>query len=258
MKLLLLIFLGTVLFSCTPQKSDINRLFADHSPVPMYQEVEVTVSLHPEHVDDYERICDQLEEMAWNEGISQLLHAYVDQAGLLRPVQGAEGAGGALMSALVATPNPALSAASSATDFRRLMACDPWLDNVTGLISQSVHYTSALTPVQRLAGVIDSLQDNQTMGGMLSRAYVSLLGPPLGDAPIPVLIVQQSFGLEQGLMQIVGSGLITQHSETVGQMRILESTREIFPEDLFFQLQVRAEVLPMVGDFVPLGPGNPE
>jgi len=119
-------------------------------------------------------------------------------------------------------------------------------------------FAASLLPEQRFGGEIDALQRDKTMGGMLSRAYVTLWGDLVGHEPVPVVIVQQAKGLEgapgQGLVQVVGSGLITQREDSFGQMHILEATREIFPGDLFFQLHVQASVLPMVGDLLPLAP----
>lgn len=230
--------LGVALCSCTPRNASMQRLFLDQPAVALNQEAEVQVSLHPDQVEDYDRICKRLNEMARDDGLGELLHAYVNQALLLRPGQAPD------------------DFAANTADFRQSGICDPWLDDVTGMISQTVLYRSTLMPVRSLGGVIDSLQDNQTMGGMLSRAYVTLWGPPFGEEPIPVLIVQESSGLEHGLVQVVGSGLITQHAHNVGQMQILESTREILPGDLFFQLQVQAQVLPMAGNLLPLGPGK--
>ncbi|SDB36452.1 hypothetical protein SAMN05660653_01722 [Desulfonatronum thiosulfatophilum] len=240
MKLLCLLAISAFLSSCAPQKATPEHFFGDHPPRAVPQETEILVSLHPAHIDDYDRICDQLGQLAWDDGIRQLLRAYVDQAPVLRPVE---------------PPDESPSFPAGATQIH-VPECDPWLDSITGAVSQRVRYSSVLMPIKPFGGMIDALQDNKTMGGLLSRAYVSLFGQPLKEEPVPVLIVQQSPGLETGLVQVVGSGLITQLTDTMGQMLIQESTREILPGDLFFQLQVRAETLPMTGDLVPLGPGE--
>ncbi|GAB6058572.1 hypothetical protein [Desulfonatronum parangueonense] len=240
MKLFYLLAIGVLISSCVPQKANQEHIFSDHPPSAVFQEIDVTVSLHPEHVDDYDRICAQLGQLAWDDGIRQLLQVYVGQAPVLRPVLHPEENASFL----------------SETAQNHVPECDPWLDSVTGAVSQQVRFSSVLMPIQPFGGTVDSLQDNKTMGGMLSRGYVSLYGQPLREEPVPVLIVQQSPGLQRGLKQVVGSGLITQLTDTVGQLLIQESTREILPGDLFFQLQVRAETLPMTGELVPLGPGD--
>lgn len=243
MKPIIVLCLGALLCACAPQGVDHGWNFVEEIPVALYQEAEVTVSIVPDPVMEYDGMCEKLQTGAWEQGVEELLHMYVTQATLLRPSEG-NGSDGILKG------DHDAEAVFSSSEPR----CDPWLDSVTGMVSQRTSFFSSLVPERRLGGVIDALQEDQTMGGMLSRAYVSLWGPALGQEPIPVLIVQRSSGLEQGMAQVIGAGLITQVTDTTSQMRILESTREIFPGDLFFQLQVRAEVLPMEGDLLPLGP----
>lgn len=240
---LLILVLGILLSACVPQNNNPNWVFPDHAPVVLHQKTETTVSLVPDQVTEFARICEQLGALAWEQGVEELLHRYVNQAPLLRPVESSHKDGS------METPEDG-NRVGPGRDGR----CDPWLDSITGMVWQRTDFFSMLVPERRLGGAIDALQEDQTMGGMLSKAYVTLWGPALHQEPIPVLIVQQSSGLEQGMTQIVGSGLITQVTDTTAQMRILESTREIFPGDLFFQLQVRAEVLPMEGDLLPMGP----
>ena len=242
MKPIIVMVLGVLLCACAPRGVDHGWKFAEEVPVPLYQETEVTVAVIPDPVMEYAGMCEQLRTASREQGVEDLLHKYVTQATLLRPSEGNRSDGGLKgdheTEAVVSSREP---------------RCDPWLDSVTGMVLQRTGFFSTLVPERRLGGVIDALQEDQTMGGMLSRAYVSLWGPAQGQEPIPVLIVQRSSGLEQGMAQVIGAGLITQITDTTSQMRILESTREIFPGDLFFQLQVRAEVLPMEGDLLPLG-----
>ena len=241
---LLILVLGILLSACVPQNTNPNWVFPDHPPAVLHQKTETTVSLVPDQVTEFARICEQLGASAWEQGVEELLHMYVNQAPLLQPVEASQDGGSPKMYLETGLAGPG-----------RDGRCDPWLDSITGMVWQRTDFFSMLVPERRLGGVIDALQEDQTMGGMLSKAYVTLWGPALHQEPIPVLIVQQSSGLERGMTQIVGSGLITQVTATTAQMRILESTREIFPGDLFFQLQVRVEVLPMEGDLLPMGPG---
>ncbi|PTN31650.1 hypothetical protein [Desulfonatronum sp. SC1] len=251
MKPIILMALGflqvVLLCACTPRSADHGWKFAEEAPTALHRETEVTVSIVPDPVMKYDGMCEKLRTGSWEQGVEELLHMYVTQAALLRPSE-ASGSNGVLEG----------DQGTGAVVSSREPRCDPWLDSVTGMVSQRTGFFSSLVPERRMGGVIDALQEDQTMGGMLSKAYVSLWGPPQGQAPIPVLIVQRSSGLEQGMAQVVGAGLITQITDTTSQMRILESTREIFPGDLFFQLQVRAEVLPMEGDLLPLGPETEE
>lgn len=243
MKPIIVLVLGVLLCACAPLGGGHGWRFADEVPVALQQETEVTASMVPDPVMEYARMCEQLRTASREQGVEELLHKYVAQAILLRPSE----AGGSN-----SVPEGDQEAGGGA--LRDELHCDPWLDSVTGLVWQRTGFFSTLVPERRLGGVIDALQEDQTMGGMLSRAYVSLWGPAQGQEPVPVLIVQRSSGLERGMVQVIGAGLITQITDTASQMRILESTREIFPGDLFFQLQVRARVLPMEGDMLPLGP----
>lgn len=243
MKPIIVMVLGALLCSCAPLGVDHGWKFAEEVPVALYQETEVTVSILPDPVMEYAGMCEKLRTASREQGVQDLLHKYVTQATLLRPSEVSRSDG------ILEASQEAEAVAPSSEPL-----CDPWLDSVTGMVSQRMGFFSSLVPERRLGGVIDALQEDQTMGGMLSRAYVSLWGPAQGQKPIPVLIVQRSSGLEQGMAQVIGAGLITQITDTTSQMRILESTREIFPGDLFFQLQVRAEVLPIEGDLLPLGP----
>ncbi|WP_028571130.1 hypothetical protein [Desulfonatronum lacustre] len=254
MKSIIVLFLGllqvVLLCACAPRGADQGWKFAEEAPTALYQETEITVSIVPDPVMEYDGMCEKLRAASREQGVEELLHMYVTQAMLLRPslpmTLPSNESGNAEF--LEGSPETEIAAASNES------SCDPWLDSVTGMVLQRTAFFSTLVPERRLGGVIDALQEDQTMGGMLSKAYVSLWGPPQGQAPIPVLIVQRSSGLEQGMVQVIGAGLITQTTDTTSQMRILESTREIFPGDLFFQLQVRAEGLPMEGDLLPLGP----
>ena len=245
MKPIIVMALGVLLCACAPRGVDHGWKFVEEVPVALYQETEVTMSILPDPVMEYTAMCEKLRTASREQGVEDLLHKYVTQATLLRPSEGS-GSDGVLEGDREAETRAVVSSSEP--------RCDPWLDSVTGLVLQRTGFLSTLVPERRLGGVIDALQEDQTMGGMLSRAYVSLWGSAQGQEPIPVLIVQRSSGLEQGMAQVVGAGLITQTTNTTSQMRILESTREIFPGDLFFQLQVRAEVLPMEGDLLPLGP----
>lgn len=236
-----LVLIVALLVSCAPRGINQEGVFGDHSPQVMIRETTLTVSMTPELVSNYDAICLWLHDQAWSQGTEELLHLFVSSEPLVRPVQGA----GSMVSE-VAGEKPLL--------------CDPWQDQVTGTVSQTALMKASLIPERRFAGVILALQDNQTMGGMLSSAYVSLMEPATAPMPIPVLIVQQSSGLEQGMMQVVGSGLITQltdsMADSMGQMLILESTREILPGDHFFQLQVQAVTVPMSDSSLPLGLGD--
>ncbi|TVQ99725.1 MAG: hypothetical protein EA399_06210 [Desulfovibrionales bacterium] len=259
MKPIIVMALGVLLGACAPRTADQTWMFADHAPKPMHHEVDVTVAIALDPVMEYADVCRQLATASREQGVEDLLHTIVGQAPVLRPA-------GRLLTENLAehqeqvSPEDGWMAGFSADATGE--ACDPWLDPVTGMVSQRSLFEAQLVPEPRFGGVIDALQDNKTMGGMLSRAYVTLWGDPVGSEPVPVVIVQQSRGLDQGrgqgLVQVVGSGLITQLADSFGQMRILESTREIFPGDLFFQLQVRSSVRPMVGDLLPLAPEGDE
>ncbi|HDQ41592.1 MAG TPA: hypothetical protein ENN39_11265 [Desulfonatronum sp.] len=236
-RLALVLFL---LAACAPQGNvSLNQeaLFGDYPSQTLIQETTLTVSMNPEQISDYDALCKQLHDQIWSQGSEDLLHLFVDSAPLIRPV---------------------LESRSVASDHQEVhpLLCDPWQDQITGRVSQTAQMTATFIPEHRFAGIIQSLQDNQTMGGMRSRAYVALLAPAFSPIPIPVLIVQQSSGLEQGMMQVVGSGLITQVSDATGQMLILESTREILPGDIFFQLQIHAVTVPMPEMSLPLGLGQ--
>ena len=259
MKPIIVLFLGVLLWGCAPRGDDHSWMFVHQEQAQeqsqdkarqaqdetaLRQETEITVSVVPDQVMEYVEICERLISASRDQGVEELLHLFVSQAPMVRPVgeRSDDVSNGEAVSPVDAV----------------LDQCDPWLDPVTNLVRQRSAFSVELVPKRGLGGVIDALQDDQTMGGMLSRAYVSLWGPPVGPTPIPVLIVQHPSGFaqarNQGLVQVVGSGLITQVSEPIGQMRILESTREIFPGDMFFQLQVRTSVQPMVGDMLPLSP----
>lgn len=251
MKPIILIAVGVLqlvlVSSCAPRLVDQGWKFAEEAPAVSQQRTEVTVSLVPDPIMEYEKMCRQLEAASWEQGLEELLHRYVSQATLLRLTEDGASDGGREN-----THDTGTTKAEPKADQKP--ECEPWLDSVTGMVFQRTAFFSTLIAERSLGGVIAALQEDQSMGGMLSRAYVSLWGPAQGNGPIPVLIVRHSSGLEPGMVQIIGSGMITQLTERTSQMRILESTREIFPGDLFFQLQVRAEVLRMEGDLLPLAP----
>lgn len=232
-----LVLIVALLVSCAPRGINQEEVFGDHPPQVLTRETTLTVSMTPELVSNYADVCLWLHDQAWSQGTEELLHLFVSSKPLVRFAQGA----GSMVSE-VAGEKPLL--------------CDPWQDEVTGTVSQRILMTGSFIPERRFAGVILALQDNQTMGGMLSSAYVSLLEPTTVPVPIPVLIVQQSSGLEQGMMQVVGSGLITQRMDSMGQMLIVESTREILPGDHFFQLHLQAVAVPMSDSSLPLGLGD--
>lgn len=259
MKPIIVLSLGILLWGCAPRGDDHGWMFVPHDQsqeqpphtrdeAALRRETEITVSVVPDQVMEYVEICERLISASREQGVEELLHLFVRQAPMVRPI------GERLDDA---TSGEAASPVEAVPD-----QCDPWLDPVTNLVRQRSAFFVELVPKRGLGGVIEALQDDQTMGGMLSRAYVSLWGVPVGPTPIPVLIVQHPSGFaqarNQGLVQVVGSGLITQVSEPFGQMRILESTREIFPGDMFFQLQVRTSVQPMGGDMLPLSPEERE
>lgn len=246
MKKLCVMALGVLLCACAPRGEEYMWTFSDQAPSTTYQQTEITVSVLPDPVMEYAVVCGNLESASRDQGVRELLHIFVGQAPIIRPVW-RQDVDDQEEGQKVVAPVPA-----------ELGQCDPWLDPVTGMVRQRSNFTAALVPERRFGGVIDALQEDQTMGGMLSKAYVSLWGSPVVHEPVPVVIVQRSSGLElvpdQSLVQVVGSGMITQITDTVGQMHILESTREIFPGDMFFQLQVQTTVLPVIGDLLPLAP----
>lgn len=246
MRPIIVMALGILLSACAPRIDDRTWIFSDKASVPVHQEVEVTVSVVPDPVMEYAGVCEQLEAASREQGVEELLHMIVGQAPVLLPAGGHQGV----------TENGMAVGVTQDVQRDQHDQCDPWLDPVTGMVRQRSVFAATLVPEQRFGGVIDALQRDKTMGGMLSRAYVTLWGDSVGREPVPVVIVQQTKGLggarDQGLVQVVGSGLIFQRTDAFGQLHILESTREIFPGDLFFQLHVQATVLPMVGDLLPL------
>lgn len=238
------IALGIVLLlaACAPQgilPVDQQADFGDHLPQELTQDVSFMVTLSPGLVDDHDELCRELDEQAWTQGAQDLLHLFVSDQVLVRPGKNRD--------------HGSISAANA-----RPMLCDLWQDPVTGIVSQAVRMRATFSPERRYAGLIQSLQDNQTMGGMLSRAYVSLENETIMPLPIPVLIVQQSSHMPAGMMQVIGSGLLTQVTDTMGQMVIVESTQEIFPGDLFFQIRLQAETVPLPAESLPLSPGDAE
>lgn len=232
-----------LLAACAPREGALpverQAVFGDQQPLEMTREVSFTVSRSPGQVDDYDEMCRDLDEQAWTRGAEDLLHLFVSDQFLVRPGE-----------------NPRHSRVASAK--ARPVLCDLWQDPVTGVVSQAVEMQAIFSPERRFAGSIQALQDNQTMGGMLSKSYVSLEGEAIMPVPVPVLIVQQSSGMPEGMMQVIGSGLLTQLSDSLGQMVILESIREIFPGDLFFQVRLQAQTVPFPAGVLPLSPGEPE
>jgi hypothetical protein len=247
-----LFLFATLLWSCAPQGANRSQTASvplqhtgQHTEV-FEQQTELTVSITPDRVSDFQEICTQLQDQAWEQGLEKLLHVYVNQAMLVRPGVDRHPPG---------PVDPELSGDPAVPPgLEQTTTCAPWQDLVTGLIAQKMRFSTTLRPVERFSGTIDALQANLTMGGMLSKSYVTLKGPAVSPTPIPVLIVQQSSGLEKGLLQVVGSGRITQVTSSTGQMEILESTREILPGDLFYQLVIQTRTLPMDNDFIPLRP----
>jgi hypothetical protein len=229
-----LLFAMLFLYSCAPQQIRNPVVFSHEKINILHQETTTTDALVDADINNLSSLCQQLNKKSLQSGISELMHMYVKDSSLVYP-------------------------AREQKDFFdqkitfRMDICEPWYSHVTDGFYQKISFTSSLIPIQKLSGYIDSMQDDLTMGGAYTRAYIVLLGESVMEPPIPVIIVQNSSGLTEGVAQIVGSGLITQVTERVGQMTIVESTREILPGDLFFQLLLQAESLPMGDEYLPLG-----
>ncbi len=184
-----------------------------------------------------EELCDKIEEEAWRQAFKNLLHGFVMQNIVLQPASRFE-------------HGEIFHEGSQLTGY-----CQPVRDDFSGKFLHNVQFEALLLPLQRFVGVIDILHDDQTMGGMGSRAYVTLTDPTQLQAPLPAVIVQHQKGLKPGFVKVVGSGVITQIFGAQGQMDILESTKEIVAGDMFFVLQVRGRLIQDKGSEAPYSPG---
>lgn len=275
MKMFFLCMLLGILASCTPQAIQVNLNFSDLEPEVMSEEALVEVSVLPkdamvaellrldrpqphseedqdlvanrhfDRLDDnaavvqglVEDVCDMIAEEAWRLSSRSILHQFVMKRVVLRPAD-------------------QFNHDAFLYYGRQLSGyCQPTYDIFSGNFLHKVHFSADLAPLRRLSGVITVLHDDQTMAGMGSRAYVSLLEPEGLRAPLPVLIVQHQKGLAPEFVKVVGSGLITQLFGSQGQLEVLESTREISAGDHFFVVQVQGRYIQDEHLDAPYAPG---
>lgn len=185
-----------------------------------------------------EELCDKIEQEAWRPAFKSLLQGFVRKSMVLQPSDHS------------ADQGEIFHEGSQLTGY-----CQPFWDEFSGKFTHDVRFEATLLPLRRFAGVIDVLQDNYTMAGMGSRAYVTLADSTDLSAPLPALIVQWQGGLKPGFVKVVGSGVITQIFGSQGQMEILESTKEIVAGDMFFVLQVRGRLVEDRGMEASYSPG---
>lgn len=263
MRKLLLLAVTVLLCACTAQKIQSDLVFSEGTPPPMVRETLVEAAFLPadplqaqfpappgleapdlsgeegRRRDDFlHAVCDGLEGEAWLEVHAGLMQGFVRERVVLQPAEG------------LGRVQDFSQESGRITGY-----CQPVRDEFSGQFLHKVAFEAKLVPVRRFVGVINALQDGQTMAGMGSWVYVTLMDPEGMQAPLPVVVVQHQEGLDPRYVRVVGSGVIFQLFGSQGQMAILESAREIVAGDSFFALQVRGRFIQDAQNGDPFAPG---